>query len=91
MQDGELEVDLDRNGTADIHLDNPDFTYVSFRSNVVLRWEYLSGSTLFVVWQHGRSDSTQDGQFRLGNGLSELFRAGARNTLLVKLNYWLSL
>jgi len=27
-----------------------------FRSNVVLRWEYRPGSTLFVVWTQGRQD-----------------------------------
>jgi hypothetical protein len=30
---------------------NPDFTYHSFRTTNVLRWEYRPGSALFVVWQ----------------------------------------
>ncbi len=90
VQDGDIGLDLDRNGTPDIAFSNPDFSYLSFRSNVVLRWEYMLGSTLFLVWQHGRSASDQDGRFRLGPSLSELFRADARNTLLVKVNYWLS-
>jgi hypothetical protein len=29
---------------------DPDFDRRSLRSNVVLRWEYIRGSTLFVVW-----------------------------------------
>ena len=32
-------------------LRNRDFNSLSFRSNVVLRWEWRPGSTLFVVWQ----------------------------------------
>jgi hypothetical protein len=65
---------------------------MSFRSNVVLRWEYVLGSTLFVVWQHGRSGFDNDARFRLGSSLDRLFTAtDARNTLVVKLNYWLSL
>ena len=35
---------------------NNDFRKLSFRSNVVLRWEYRPGSTLYVVWQKDRAD-----------------------------------
>ena len=35
-------------------LRNIDFNVRSFRSNVVLRWEWTPGSTLFVVWQQDR-------------------------------------
>lgn len=35
-------------------LRNPDFTVRSFRSNFVLRWEWLPGSTFFLVWQQNR-------------------------------------
>jgi hypothetical protein len=91
LQDGEVLIDLDGSGTADIVLDDPNFTYLSFRSNVVLRWEYMSGSTLFVVWQHGRSDVTDNGQFQPGQGIQDMFRLPAVNTFVIKLNYWLSL
>jgi hypothetical protein len=57
----------------------------------VLRWEYLPGSTLFLVWQHGRTHSLTDGSFRLGPRLDDLLSAPAANTLLLKINYWLSL
>ncbi|MBI2403626.1 MAG: carbohydrate binding family 9 domain-containing protein [Gemmatimonadetes bacterium] len=91
VQDGEVGADLDRNGQVDLDLGNPDFSYLSFRSNLVLRWEYLLGSTLFLVWQHGRGDSNHDGTFDLGSSLDQLFRSDARNTFVVKVNYWLSL
>ena len=42
---------------------NPDFNRKSVHGNVVLRWEYLRGSTLFVVWNLSQSDSTRPGQF----------------------------
>jgi hypothetical protein len=91
-QDGEFFVDLDRNGEADIALGNPNFTFLSFRSNVVLRWEYVLGSTIFLVWQHGREDGTSDGNFPgAGRGFSRLFEAPATNTFVVKVTYWLSL
>ncbi|WP_420125666.1 hypothetical protein [Longimicrobium sp.] len=47
------------------------------------------GSTLIVVWSQGRSQSTTDGQFQLGNNTSELFRAPGTNVLLIKMSYWL--
>src|SRR6185369_11215142 len=30
------------------------FNFKSFQSNLVFRWEYAPGSTLFAVWNHGR-------------------------------------
>jgi hypothetical protein len=64
---------------------------LSFRSNAVVRWEFRPGSTLFVVWQHGRSGFTNDGRFAFGDGVRELFRSPAANTFLVKASYWFSL
>ncbi len=89
--DGNVLVDLNRDGGTDFVLDNPNFRYLSLRGNAVLRWEYRRGSTLFLVWQHGREDSNHQGTFSLRQGLDQLFAAPATNTLLVKLNYWLSL
>jgi hypothetical protein len=82
-------LDVDRDGAADIDLGNPDFTYLSLRSNAVLRWEYLPGSTVFFVWQHGRSEYNSAGEFNLRSGVSDLFSADATNTFLVKVSYWL--
>ncbi len=89
--EGEILVDLDRDGSGDIELGNPDFTFLSFRSNVVLRWEYKLGSTIFLVWQHGRSDSNNNNRFRAGRSFGNIFEAPAENTFVVKVNYWLSL
>ncbi|MDH4350426.1 MAG: DUF5916 domain-containing protein, partial [Gemmatimonadota bacterium] len=89
--DGNVFVDLDRDGTADLGLDNPDFRFLSLRSNTVVRWEYRPGSALFVVWQHGRSDFDRTGEFNLSNGVRDLRRLPAANTFLVKLTYWFSL
>jgi hypothetical protein len=89
--DGNTAVDLNLDGTADIDIGNPNFTVLSFRSNVVLRWEYMLGSTMFLVWQHGRSGFENDGSFKLGSQLNELWHAPSANTLMVKINYWLSL
>jgi Domain of unknown function (DUF5916)/Carbohydrate family 9 binding domain-like len=88
--DGSVSLDVTGDGTADIDLGNPNFTYLSLRSNVVLRWEYVLGSTVFVVWQHGRSESNNSGQFNLERNLSDLFAGDRRNEILVKINYWIN-
>jgi hypothetical protein len=62
-----------------------------FRSNVVVRWEYRPGSTLFFVWTQGRDvSSTDPGTLRLGSDLRGLFRTRPLNVLAVKASYWFS-
>lgn len=89
--EGAVSIDIDADGTADVDLGNPDFQYLSFLSNAVLRWEFHPGSSLYVVWQHGRSNSGTNGRFDLGDGLNDLWRSPASNTFLVKMSYWFSL
>lgn len=71
---------------------NPDgFNFKQFNSNAVLRWEYRAGSTLFVVWQQGRTqDELNPGTFAFARDYRDLFRAHPINTILVKLAYWLN-
>jgi hypothetical protein len=71
--------------------DNADFNYRSFRTTNVLRWEYKPGSSLFVVWQQGRSDSSEAGDFSFGRNFGGVFSAPAHNVFLVKLSYWLNM
>ncbi len=87
----DVAVDLDADGSPEIDVGEPDFTYISFRSTTVLRWEYRPGSTLFLVWQHGREDYNHDGAFKFGSNLDHMFRIRPKNTFVLKLNYWLSL
>jgi hypothetical protein len=67
-----------------------DFNYQSFRTTNVLRWEYKPGSSLFVVWQQGRSGDGVSGDFRFGRDFGGVFSAPANNVFLVKLSYWLN-
>jgi hypothetical protein len=89
--DGYTWIDVDGGGAGDINVGQPSFRVISFRSNVVLRWEYILGSTLFLVWQHGRSDVNDNSQFQLWDGIQEMFRLPAENVFVLKANYWLSL
>ena len=71
--------------------DNPDFNRKSVRGNVVLRWEYIRGSTMYLVWQSSRSDSSRPGVFSPLRDLGTAFTAGGTNAFMVKMNYWLGL
>jgi hypothetical protein len=68
----------------------PDFNYLSFRTTNVLRWEYRPGSALFVVWQQGREDVTDRGEFTFSRDFSYTFAAPASNIFLVKFSRWLN-
>jgi hypothetical protein len=71
--------------------DDPDFNRKSLRGNVVLRWEYIRGSTLFVVWNMATSDESRAGLFSARRDLETAFGAPGNHVFVVKLNYWLSL
>ena len=67
------------------------FNFKAYQSNMVFRWEYNPGSTLFFVWNEGRQgynglEGTQD--FR--GDVRDLFRLHPANTFLVKVSYWLN-
>ncbi len=67
------------------------FKFTQLRTNAVFRWEYRPGSTMFVVWTHGRQQS-DDGSVRQSwsRDYRDLFEAHPNNTFLIKLAYWLN-
>ncbi|HVP58790.1 MAG TPA: DUF5916 domain-containing protein [bacterium] len=68
-------------------VERPDFNWKSFNSNVVLRWEYRPGSTLYLVWTQAREAHDTYGTLKLDRDLGGVFDAAAGNTFLVKANY----
>ena len=84
-------VDFDGDGAADFSFDERDFNVRSLIGNLVLRWEYRPGSTLFLVWQRRQSDAVIRGDFDFGRDVGALFGAPANDRFIVKLNYWLGL
>lgn len=84
-------IDESGDGNADFSISNPDFNFRQFRSNLVVRWEYLPGSTVYLVWSQGRTSSDTNGLFSYGNDMKNLFTKTPHNVFLVKLSYWFSL
>lgn len=70
-----------------VNVGSPDFTFRSVRGNAVLRWEYMPGSTVYLVWTQERSASVGDGTFDLHTSLAELARTPANDIFLVKVSH----
>lgn len=88
--EGTYEIDEDRDGTVDYELGDPDFDFAAFNSNLVMRWEFQPGSTLFLVWSQARDTFSSDGRFALGPDMGTLFDDHPHNVFLVKINKWLT-
>jgi hypothetical protein len=89
---GQYLVDEQHDGTTDYSFSKPDFNFVQFRSNFVVRWEYKHGSELYLVWSQA---NTPDAAADLDNDvpvMRSLFHNAfaphqARNIFLVKWTY----
>ncbi len=80
-------VDEDTDGTTDYEIGNPDFSFVQFRSNLVVRWEYIPGSEIFLVWSQGNT-GLQNSKKRLLRSLdNQIFGEKGENTFLIKATY----
>ena len=86
------EADKTRTITDDedrFSLSNHDFNVHSLRSNVVLRWEWRLGSTLFLVWQQDRSSSEAQGNLVGPRRLWDALTVGGDNFIAIKVSNWL--
>ena len=77
------------NGT--FQFSRPDFSFAQVRSNLVVRWEYRPGSTVFAIWSHGQTATGGDGRFDLGRDLDNLGGTQGEDIVMVKVNYWIGL
>jgi Domain of unknown function (DUF5916)/Carbohydrate family 9 binding domain-like len=90
VNNGTYLIDENRDGNTDYSFSNPDFNFVQFRSNMVIRWEYRPGSELFLVWSEGNTpDAYADLDTPHFKSLfNNAFSGGnARNIFLVKWTY----
>jgi len=78
-------------GGDEISIYNPDFNFRQFRLNLVLRWEYLPGSVLYLVWTNGIEDYANTGSLSLGDDFQSLFNSPSSNVFLVKVSYWFNI
>ncbi len=87
FEEGVYNIDENLDGKTDYFFDDPNFAYVQFRSNLVLRWEYIPGSEIFFVWSQGitgSGDALNDFNTIIEN---QLFSQKPENTFLIKATY----
>jgi len=91
-ENGVYSVDRNMDGVEEYSFSgDSDFNYKQFRSNLVLRWEYMTGSVLYLVWSQGFTNYEAFKSFDLGSDLTTLFGSEVDNTLMLKLSYNLNL
>ncbi len=87
FEDDVYSVDENIDGTTDYTFGNPDFAFVQFRSNLVVRWEYIPGSEIFLVWSQGIT-GLGDVNNSIGTLIeNQLFDQRPENTFLIKATY----
>ena len=67
-----------------------DFNYQAFLSNLVVRWEYDPGSSVYLIWSQTRNSSSSAGNLDLFNDLGNLFSTvdnKPHNVFLIKFSY----
>lgn len=86
---GSFVVDEDKDGTYDYSFAAPDFNFIQFRSNLVMRWEYVPGSEFYLVWSQGAvPNAYSDLDTPLPKSLfSNVFDSKPTNIFLLKVTY----
>jgi len=87
LVDNSYRVDEDGNGTTDYSFGNPDFNTQEFLSNLVIRWEYNPGSSVYLVWSQTRYNSDPTAGFAPDDNFSDLFSSDPYNVFLVKFSF----
>lgn len=78
-------------GVDGAKLQDFNFNYKQFRSNLIYRWEFRPASILYFVWTQGRvQDGTDSGSLVVNRDIRNLFHERPDNTFLIKMTYWLN-
>ncbi|MCB8994389.1 MAG: carbohydrate binding family 9 domain-containing protein [Bacteroidales bacterium] len=72
-------------------VNNPDFNFHEFRSNLVLKWEYRPGSFLYAVWSDSRNGLTDPAESSVSRSMKQIWDLKPGNIFLIKFSYWFSI
>ena len=81
------EIDENQDGTTDYIIENPDFNFKQFQSNLVIRWEFTPGSMVYLVWTQNKTNYDGLGTFDFSQDMDHLFTTIPTNVLMIKLSY----
>lgn len=86
-EEGLFSVDENGDGALDYTFDDPGFNFIQFRSNLVLRWEYVPGSEFFLVWSQGNTLFGDPSEELIPSLTDRLFSEQMENIFLLKVTY----
>lgn len=90
-QDDKYQFDMNQDAKSDLTVNNPDFNYYQFRSNFVVRWEYMPGSQLYFVWANEKTNYINPAYGSITNIFDGFSGGTSNNIFLVKFSYWFSI
>jgi len=76
-------------GEEQFTVSDPDFVVHSFRSNLVLRYQWRPGSTFFLVWQQNRFVEDELSRFAEPGDLINTLNETGDNIISIKFTYWI--
>jgi hypothetical protein len=91
LTDGSYQLDENGDMIPDYSIQNPDFNFQEFRSNLVAKWQCMPGSFLYFVWSSERTGFQDNADATMGESFKQLWQVFPGNIFLVKFNYWFSL
>jgi hypothetical protein len=84
----ELMYSIKEPGGLSYQFEDPNFKSLQFRSNLVIRWEYSPGSTIYLVWSQGRAEEFSENiRFKTFRNIRDLFRVHPHDIFLLKFTY----
>ena len=87
----EDRYNLQKSDGSNYNIANPDIKRQEFNSNLVGRWEFRPGSTLYLVWTNTRfEDSDPQGQ-SVWKSFGNILNVKSENVFMIKFSYWFSL
>jgi len=66
---------------------DPDFRFIQFRSNLVIRWEFVPGSTLFLVWSEEKTNFDDTLNLSFIDNSRDILDIYPHNVFLIKISY----
>ncbi|MFH2037143.1 MAG: DUF5916 domain-containing protein [Candidatus Zixiibacteriota bacterium] len=71
---------------------NVDYNYSAINSMLLMRWEYLPGSSLYLVWTRSRPEVDDTiNNLNLSRDFKRMFSGDAQNIFLIKTSYWMNI
>jgi len=91
-ENNEYVIDPDGAGDANTFtISNPNFNFKSLRGNLVLRYEIMPGTLLYMVWSHDKVNYDNEGDYNLKRDFINLVNSESNDIFLIKFTHWFSI